>query len=285
MPRAVSRSFVSIVLVVPLLLAGCEREYDDEADAPKATATETPAASARPTAATASSAPEGMAPAGDAGDAAAAAEFLRGGQPAQPQRPAMPPGHPPIEGEARPAAPAQGALPPGHPPTDGGAAAAEAPASTLKYEAPANWTASPASNVMRLAQWTLPKAEGAEDGDMVLFFFGVGGGGGVQMNIDRWRGMFKTADGKPVPDDAVRQETFEASGLRVHYLEVAGSFENRMAPGAPVLGMKENHRMLAAIVEGEGGPWYFRGTGPDATMAAHRDAFMAMLRSLKAEGK
>ncbi|MEP0845437.1 MAG: hypothetical protein HRF50_01295 [Phycisphaerae bacterium] len=276
MPRTLSCPYVSIALAT-LLLAGCEREYEDEADAPKAAATATPAASPRPTAANAASAP--------AGDAAAAAEFLRGNQPARPQRPAMPPGHPPIDGDARPAAPAQSALPPGHPPMDGGAAAAEAPASTLKYEAPANWTASPASNVMRLAQWTLPKAEGAEEGDMVLFFFGVGGGGGVQMNIDRWRGMFKTADGQPVPDEAVRYETFDANGLKVHYLEVAGSFENRMAPGAPVLGMKESHRMLAAIVEGEGGPWYFRGTGPDATMAAHRDAFLAMLRSLKSEGK
>jgi hypothetical protein len=43
-----------------------------------------------------------------------------------------------------------------------------------------------------------------------------------------------------------------------------------------------NSRLLGAVVEGPGGPWFFKATGPSATLGAQRDAFLAMLESLRA---
>ncbi len=286
MPQPMLRSFFAAAFVAPLLLlTGCEGPAADASGADKSSNPAAPAASeSRKPAAEPPAATE---------DASAAAALLRGSAPQRPSEPAMPPGHPPIGGQESAPPPATGALPAGHPPIGGTGdppatppPAGERGTTKLLFDAPSAWTVGAPTNAMRLAQWTLPKAEGdSADGDMVLFFFGVGSGGGVEMNLDRWRGMFKTAGGEPVPDDAVRRETFDVGSQKVHYLEVFGEFENRMAPGAPVLGMKSAHRMLAAVVEGEGGPWFFRGVGPDNTMQSQRDAFLAMLKSVRVEPK
>jgi hypothetical protein len=40
-------------------------------------------------------------------------------------------------------------------------------------------------------------------------------------------------------------------------------------------------RLLGAVVEGPGGPWFFKITGPAATVTAAAPAFDAMLRSVR----
>jgi hypothetical protein len=42
-------------------------------------------------------------------------------------------------------------------------------------------------------------------------------------------------------------------------------------------------RLLGAVVEGPGGPWFFKATGPDATLGPQKDAFVAMLKSVRAK--
>ncbi len=39
-------------------------------------------------------------------------------------------------------------------------------------------------------------------------------------------------------------------------------------------------RLLGAVVEGEGGPWFFKLTGPEATLASEREAFFGLLRGV-----
>jgi hypothetical protein len=52
-----------------------------------------------------------------------------------------------------------------------------------------------------------------------------------------------------------------------------------MGPAEPQPGS----RLLAAVVEGPGGPWFFKTTGPDETVAAARADFLAMLRAARVE--
>lgn len=180
----------------------------------------------------------------------------------------LPSGHPPI-GASRGAA--AGAS------TEGGASKAD-----LNYAAPTTWQTQPPRSGMRKAQFLLPRAEGdSEDGEMILFYFGRNEGGGVADNIARWRGMFTTTEGKPVGDEAVKQEKFEANGLAITLLDVVGRYAPSAMPGAPATGPKDDYRMLAAVIETPGGPWFFRGTGPRATMEAHLPAFREMLNSVK----
>lgn len=182
----------------------------------------------------------------------------------------LPPGHPPVDGSAAPRA----AAPPRQPPQ------AERP---LRFDAPEGWQAQTVTSAMRKAQFVLPRSgEAGDDGEMVLFYFGAGQGGSVQDNLDRWRGMFKTSDGQPVPSQAASTETFESNGLKVTTLDVSGQYAPAAMPGMPQpAGPRNDYRMLAAVVETPDGPWFFRGVGPNATMAAHRDRFLKMLRSVR----
>lgn len=40
-------------------------------------------------------------------------------------------------------------------------------------------------------------------------------------------------------------------------------------------------RLLGAVVEGPGGPWFVKAIGPDATVAAARPAFLELLHGLR----
>jgi hypothetical protein len=193
----------------------------------------------------------------------------------------LPSGHPPI-GQSPPAPAAQDALPPGHPPLDGGDTQAPTATRGLTFDAPGNWTEEQPSSAFRTAQFGLPRVEGdAEDGELVVYFFGPGQGGPVQQNLDRWRGQFKTPDGGPVPDEDVEVQTFQVGAGPVTVLEVEGRYEASMMPGGPVAETKDDYRMIAAIIEAGGNKWFVKALGPDATMRAHRDEILSFVRSAK----
>src|SRR6266545_4943782 len=67
----------------------------------------------------------------------------------------------------------------------------------LKWTAPAGWKAE-AARPMRAATYAVPAAAGDKDnGECVVYFFGAGQGGGVDANLERWKGQFKGPGGKP----------------------------------------------------------------------------------------
>jgi len=150
----------------------------------------------------------------------------------------------------------------------------------LRYAVPMTWTRTPAPSDMRAAQFTIPAEGGGEAGELVLFFFGAGQGGSTEQNLQRWYGQFTQPDGKPSSEAAV-VTIRTINGLKVTAVDVSGTYTG-MSPGsgAPAVG-KPDYRMLAAVVEGPGGPWFFRATGPSALMAAVKPQFDAMLASLE----
>jgi hypothetical protein len=124
---------------------------------------------------------------------------------------------------------------------------------------------------MRLVQAAIPGP--GEAGDFAVFYFGPGGGGPVDANIDRWVGQMEEAS-KPTP------ETFEVNGYRVTWIDVKGT----MKPSQMGIGPKTpqaNARLFGGVVEGPGGPWFFKATGLDATLAPQRGAFIATLKSVR----
>jgi len=46
---------------------------------------------------------------------------------------------------------------------------------------------------------------------------------------------------------------------------------------------KPGSRLLGAVVEGPGGPWFFKAAGPDATLSAEKDNFLKLLHSVRAK--
>ena len=70
-------------------------------------------------------------------------------------------------------------------------------AAGLTYTTPAGWKPVTTASAMRVAQFALPRAAGdAQDGELVVYYFG-GSGGTVDANIERWLGQMQQPDGKP----------------------------------------------------------------------------------------
>ncbi len=154
-------------------------------------------------------------------------------------------------------------------------------AAGLRFAHPGEWTRVPAPSDMRAAQFRVAKADGdSEDAEAVLFFFGAGQGGSAQDNLDRWYGQMTEPDGKSSKDVAtIVIKTVK--GLKITGVVRGGPYKGMPGPGAPATG-KTGYRLLAAAIEGPGGPWFFRVVGPDATVKAAKPGFDALLESVEA---
>lgn len=186
----------------------------------------------------------------------------------------------------RPAAPDMTGLPPGHPPIDNVDLTAPPPAESggqLTYSAPEGWRSVPPASSIREAQFVIPRSEGDDhDGELIVFYFGPSGAGGVDANIDRWIGQFRTPEGDPIPEGGYSRRVMESNGLTVALVEVEGTYNAGMAVGG-VSEDQDGYRLLGAIVATPVGPWYFKGAGPAKTMDDQRDNFMALLETVRFE--
>jgi hypothetical protein len=149
-------------------------------------------------------------------------------------------------------------------------------AAGLSLMLPEGWQPETPSSGMRAAQATI--AGSAGPGQLAVFFFGPGGGGGVDANIDRWIAQMVLA-----PDASTERETFSAGDLQVTAIDLSGTLKASTIGSFPATDQPD-YRMLAAVVEGPGGPWFLRAVGPEATMAEQREAFSAMLRGARLGG-
>jgi hypothetical protein len=156
------------------------------------------------------------------------------------------------------------------------AAALQALPLGVTWEDPSGWQRVPTTSSMRKATYKVPRVkDDAEDGELAVFYFGPGQGGSIDANVDRWVKQF--ADVKP---DGIRRENRTANGLRQHTVEIEkGTFASGM-PGGPAQ-QKSNYGMLGGIVEAPSGAYFFKMTGPSATMKASREAFFKLLDSVK----
>ncbi len=179
-------------------------------------------------------------------------------------------------------APASG-LPQGHPPLpQAGAALPGAPVrfgsidefgkvGALTWSAPEGWEARLPSSSMRLAEYIIPGSAGP--GEMTIFYFGPGGGGGVDANIARWIGQFATPEGQPVQGKRSTRE----GAVKLHLVEADGTFNPGMAGSGPP---RDQYKMLGAIAESSVGLYFFKLVGPQATVEANATAFESFIQSL-----
>jgi hypothetical protein len=185
----------------------------------------------------------------------------------------------------------------GIPPPSGGAApplpnpAGNAPApgagggdavTELAWDDPPGWRREQPSSAMRRAQYKIPHAGAdATDAELTVITFGGGMGGDNEANIQRWLGQLEQPDGRPTSAVAQRR-TLTVAGLTALVVEAPGRIRGGMAmPGAPPPAGFERGRLLAAIVQTPNGPWFFKLTGGDETVAGARAAFEGMLRSIR----
>ena len=109
---------------------------------------------------------------------------------------------------------------------------------------------------MRKAQLKVVGADKKENAEVVFFYFGEGGGGGTQANIDRWLAQFEE------PKDKLNSKVEQATvGQRkVSYVQAQGTYLSGMPGGAKT--PQPNTMLLGAILESDQGNVFIRLTGP-----------------------
>ena len=153
-------------------------------------------------------------------------------------------------------------------------------AAGLSFTAPKEWKPVATSSAMRVAQYALPHAAGdAQDGELVVYYFG-GQGGSVDANIERWIGQMQQPDGKP-SSAVARRESRTINGLKVTLVDVTGTYVAEMSPGSGQLHNSPGFRLRAGYIETATGPYFIKLVGPANTISASDKQFEAFLSSVK----
>ncbi len=162
----------------------------------------------------------------------------------------------------------------------GGGMAPPAPSGReLRWTDPVGWRRVQPSSSMRRAQYVIPGANGGADGELAVFWFGAGQGGSIAENVRRWHDQFVPEPNTPPGPPATTERTVH--GLRVHLTERVGRFGGTSMPGGPAPTFHDDWALLGAIVETDLGPWFFKMTGPRATVTAARARFEDLVASFQ----
>ena len=98
----------------------------------------------------------------------------------------------------------------------------------LRLNLPPSWRQVPPTSEMRALQAVIPGSGG--DAELAVYFFGVGQGGNIEANLQRWMNQVI-----PEPGTAPQRETFESGALRVTWVDAEGMLkpgEMGMGPAA-----------------------------------------------------
>lgn len=151
----------------------------------------------------------------------------------------------------------------------------------LRFKMPDGWVSESPSSKMRVAQYKLPKADGdAEDGSLVVYYFGPSQGGSVEANIGRWISQMEQPGGASSKDKA-KTEALTVNGLKVMTVDVAGTYTAEMSPGSASHYNKPGFRLRGAVVETPKGFYFAKLVGPEKTIGHWDKAFTNYIKSFE----
>ena len=151
-------------------------------------------------------------------------------------------------------------------------------AAGVRWTAPAGWKAE-AARPMRAATYSIPLAAGDQGvAECVVNYFGPGQGGGVDANIERWRGQVLGGDGKPAN---AKLDKRMAHSIPITTIDASGTYTGMGGPMSGGSKPAAGYRLIGAIVEGPGGSVFFKLTGPAKTIAAQQKNFEQLLASIQ----
>ena len=153
----------------------------------------------------------------------------------------------------------------------------------LVWDDPSGWTRRAPTTGSRAAEYAIPRAPSdSEDAECTVVTFGPRQGGTPDQNLDRWIGQFRDLTGRPVKATRPSNRT---GGLEIKRVEVAGTYMAMQLPGehAPP-DPKHGYRLIGAVIEAPSGLWFFKLTGPDATVQAASHDFDQMVQSAHPRG-
>jgi hypothetical protein len=147
-------------------------------------------------------------------------------------------------------------------------------AKPLEWDDPPQWKKVPPSSAMRKASYQIPAAKGdKEPAELNVFVLG----GDVDSNIQRWVDQFS---GMP-PKSVVRTDR-TVNEMRQAVVEIP---KGKFSGGMGDKGASDDYGLLGAVVVAPSGDeYFFKLTGPSATVKAARDPFYTMLDGMREQG-
>src|SRR5258708_24552642 len=149
--------------------------------------------------------------------------------------------------------------------------AADTPAtfkvSEFTFTRPASWEwVDVGASAMRKAQLKIPGKDRSESAEVVFYYFGEGGAGGTQANVNRWLSQFQE------PRDKINAKSEEvAVGKRkVTFVQAEGTYMRGMPGGGIPPVAAPNSLLIGAIVEGEQGSVLLKAAGPANLVTARQ---------------
>lgn len=145
------------------------------------------------------------------------------------------------------------------------------PLEELVMDVPESWVRQKPKNAMRRAEFLLS----GDDGELELVVYRFpGGAGSREANLQRWRGMIEGSDASPPAT------TTTLGTLTLTVIDLFGAYVTALSPGAPDQ-RHDDYRMLGAVLEGSGDPFYFKCVGPAALVDPRAADIEAAFRSLR----
>ena len=138
-----------------------------------------------------------------------------------------------------------------------------------QFVAPAQWKQVEPNSSMRKAQFDLSTDTG-KSAELVFFYFGPSGGGGVRANVDRWVKQFDDLQQNEVKEEIVNE-------IKVTYVRTTGTFlsGSPVGPKTP----KPAHSLLGAIVEGRQGLIFLKMVGQTPAVKAFEKPVVEMIEN------
>ena len=135
----------------------------------------------------------------------------------------------------------------------------------LTWTAPVSWEVKAASS-MRRGSYTINGPDGVI-ADMSITAF-PGDVGGNLANVNRWRGQIQLSQ---IDAATLAQSSTQVAGQDLMLTMVEMTNPN----------MADPQGILAALVNFEGSTWFFKLQGPDKLVAAEKNNFIALLKTVK----
>jgi hypothetical protein len=183
----------------------------------------------------------------------------------------LPASHPPIGGVAPFAANQAGSqLPPSHPPIAGASAPAAGPVSSEgkpDWQVPASWKEI-AGGQFLVAKFIITGSDSSQAA--VNVSSSGGAGGGLAMNVNRWRGQLGLGQLAESEIQSTAKPLDVTSG-KATLVDMIGA--------DPKTGQKT--RVLGVMVPQGQQTWFYKLMGPEQTVEANKEAFLSFVKTVK----
>lgn len=147
----------------------------------------------------------------------------------------------------------------------------------VSWIVPEGWTERDPANAMRKAEYSINGPGGSAE--LIVYYFGPGQGGGALQNARRWSEQFVQPDGSSTTAATTISDASTES-MEIVRVEVTGTYNGGVSIGGRPPPPAEGYMLLGAVASGTDANWFFKLTGPEATVRDQQEEFAALLASL-----